>query len=1103
MFMALVLGMVSCQNEPDEMNVSMGGEQEVMLTVSLPEATRANSADGFQIADLGNNYDLRYILEGYRADDEYNILYDQCQRQVKLADAATMSFPVRLVPDYNYQIVAWADIVDNGSSDDRIYETDNGLDAIEILSWNAMDETRDAYTGTKYIANFSSSSSDLSMELTRPFAKVRVVATDINDITDLGLEPKCAKVLYLQDMYTKYNAVTAKASAAEEKSHSYTTFPYTDASGEKTLFADYVFVPESGTAKFSLNVYDDEAATRLIKENSFSTDIFVERNKITTIKGDVLTQGGNVSVRVENDLGEKETITVVDNAETLQEIINEAPVGEQTNITLGGDIDLNDLFGISTLSTRASEPAYALLVDAGKEVVLDLKGFTISYEKTQTANFSMIQNDGKLTIVDSSVAKTGKIVYADKGQGGNFISNTITNRGTLIVKGGKIDNDSSDTVADNGFPYAIDTSIWGKASEVVVNIEGGTIESIYSPLRVRADSQTEQVTANISGGVINGRIDHQMSSKTAGVLGALNITGGEFNQFGVTDNTIMIFGAGENTDASGITAAISGGEFNAPIKVYRGAGVPIGSNFNDKFITGGTFNSDPSSFVAEGYKVVENNGRWTIAIDPVAKIGETEYATLEAAAEAAENGDTITVLKDVALSSTMTLPAGITFNGNGKQIDGTISAGGDLTFVGHTKVTSFSASYYNRVITIGEGACLEVTGTGRVTLGYGNTFHITGSVENAKTAVKEDVQPSLIIPGGISITGGNDAAMNVTDAYVKIGSTTSKPGVASGTFTLNFNNAIAEFTKEFGFYDPTGSANPTFVMNITDSVFTTGTKLFVTANSTVTVDNSNVPLGSYFRNSGTFTLTSGSVMTGATIQFGENGGNNGTINVDKSTLTITTGNNKGQAFDGKGIGKISAVNGATVSVEYYKDMTIEVDETSTFIGTDIYANRKIYYTGDTKLVPTNPEAINATIESSAYDSKTGKGVITFDKDVTTIGAEAFYRTNNTTPSNWMTSITLPESVKTIGNKAFYQCFSLETINIPDSVETIGEYAFNNCNAVTSVTIGSNVKHIASSAFYTCDEIKEIVCKPTTLQLWQTSGYSTMLNLRELLYLLPQ
>ncbi len=648
--MALVLGLVSCQNEPDEMNVSLGGEQEVMLTVSLPEATRADSADGALDNDVLTDYDLRYILEVYYGEN--------CNRFVQTSTSTSAVFPVRLAPGRTYTFVVWADFVTKGANAendiDLFYETSNGLKEIQIIEdkWAPMVEARDAYFFSKTIDDFQTSS-NLEMTLTRPFAKVRVVSTDIEQLRGVGIVPTTAQATYSQNMYRKFNAATGVASEAATKTH---TFAYANVDSYEantdsklTIFSDYIFVPAEGVAKFTLEVWDGETPARYIKQNNFNTDIFVEKNKVTSIVGDVLTTGGNVKVTIDGELGEKETITIVDNAQSLQDAINNAPAGEETTIELGGNIDLGSLTAGLLSVTRAGEPAYALLVDAGKEVALDLKGFTISYEKTQTANFSMIQNDGKLTIVDSSETKTGKIVYTDKGQGGNYISNTITNRGTLIVKGGKIDNDSSDAVADTGFPYAIDTSIWGEASEVVVNIEGGTIESIYSPLRVRADSQTEQVTANISGGVINGRIDHQMSSSKAGVLGALNITGGEFNPFGVTDNTIMIFGAGVDTDASGITVAISGGEFNAPIKVYRGAGVPIGSNFNDKFITGGTFSEDPLEFVNDDYTVVETeNGLWTVVRKPdVVKIGEVGYTSLAKAVAAAQNGDIITFVADV------------------------------------------------------------------------------------------------------------------------------------------------------------------------------------------------------------------------------------------------------------------------------------------------------------------------------------------------------------------------------------------------------------------------------------------------------------------------
>ena len=319
----------------------------------------------------------------------------------------------------------------------------------------------------------------------------------------------------------------------------------------------------------------------------------------------------------------------------------------------------------------------------------------------------------------------------------------------------------------------------------------------------------------------------------------------------------------------------------------------------------------------------------------VVKVGDNVYGSFAAAVANAKTGDKIELLSDVTLAEETMIPAGVTLKGNGNQINGSIYAGGDLTFEGHTKVTSFSASYYNRTITISEGACLEVTGDGRVSLAYGNTFNIIGSIEDAKTADKANIQPSLILPGGLSITGGNDAVMSFTNAYVKIGNTSSKNSVANGTFTLNIENSIAEFTNQLTFAEPTSGKNPTFNLNVKNSVLTTPTKLCIAApNTNVVIDNSTVTLGTYLRNSGKLTLKNGSTLTGATIQFGENGGNNGTINVDASTLTVNAGNAP-SAFDGKGVGKITAKNNATVSVDYYKAMTIEVDATSTFTGTEV------------------------------------------------------------------------------------------------------------------------------------------------------------------------
>ena len=52
----------------------------------------------------------------------------------------------------------------------------------------------------------------------------------------------------------------------------------------------------------------------------------------------------------------------------------------------------------------------------------------------------------------------------------------------------------------------------------------------------------------------------------------------------------------------------------------------------------------------------------------------------------------------------------------------------------------------------------------------------------------------------------------------------------------------------------------------------------------------------------------------------------------------------------------------------------------------------------------------------------------------------------------MTSITIPDSVTSIGAEAFYNCSSLTSITIPDSVTSIGSNAFYSCSKLTTVNI---------------------------------------------------
>ncbi len=144
------------------------------------------------------------------------------------------------------------------------------------------------------------------------------------------------------------------------------------------------------------------------------------------------------------------------------------------------------------------------------------------------------------------------------------------------------------------------------------------------------------------------------------------------------------------------------------------------------------------------------------------------------------------------------------------------------------------------------------------------------------------------------------------------------------------------------------------------------------------------------------------------------------------------------------------------------DRTVAVILPPYHVHQDEYGNTVLgYYSGDI-VVPAT-----ITLEGKTYT-------------VTEIGKEAFvthYYISREYPSyvkeKPLKSVTLPNTITSIGDKAFSMCSSLVTVNIPNSVTSIGESVFSGCASLTSMDIPNSVTSIGESVFSGCTSLTSI------------------------------
>ncbi|MDR1725805.1 MAG: leucine-rich repeat domain-containing protein [Bacteroidales bacterium] len=162
-------------------------------------------------------------------------------------------------------------------------------------------------------------------------------------------------------------------------------------------------------------------------------------------------------------------------------------------------------------------------------------------------------------------------------------------------------------------------------------------------------------------------------------------------------------------------------------------------------------------------------------------------------------------------------------------------------------------------------------------------------------------------------------------------------------------------------------------------------------------------------------------------------------------------------------GTFTAGNGITYKITNLNPNYVQ-------IGTGVPADANTSFSGALTIPATvtydEVEYTVTAVSENAFKSNTGITSVTIPNSVTSIGYTAFALCNN------LLTVTIgdnnvPANLATIETAAFYQCQNLTTVIIGNNVKTISYASFLNCNNLATLTLGESVETIGDWAFTYC------------------------------------
>lgn len=375
-------------------------------------------------------------------------------------------------------------------------------------------------------------------------------------------------------------------------------------------------------------------------------------------------------------------------------------------------------------------------------------------------------------------------------------------------------------------------------------------------------------------------------------------------------------------------------------------------------------------------------------------------------------------------------------------IPNSVTAIGENAFSGAAELTSINIP--NQVTSIGDSAFWSCEGLTSITL----PNQIT-RIGNSTFRYCESLA-SIAIPNSVKSIG--EEAFNYCTGLTSVSIGSGVASIGENVFVMCENLSSIVVNSENAVYDSRDNCN---------AIIEKSTNTLVLGCATTIIPNSVASIGNY---AFSFCVN----LTSVVIPNGVKSIGEGAFGDCDNLTSVTIP------------GSVAAIGEYAFS-GCYRLTSVIIPNSVTSIGEDaFYGVLNVIYGGNATGAPWGAMNLNGYVDGYlVYDSaakehllacsRAAKGEIIIPNSVKSIGNSAFYDCYD------ITSVTIGSNVTSIGDEAFEYCENLSSIVIPSSVESIGDEAFRSCDNLASVYLCTPSSTIGKEAFAYCPKLTSITC----------------------------